>query len=50
MEEEKLVMLCRGGREPKLIEFVCQKNTLQQLIQYAVKVPRNPNNQDQAKK
>ena len=23
MEEEKLVMLCRGGREPKLIEFVC---------------------------
>ena len=49
-EEERLVVLCRGGSQPKLIEFICQKATLQQLIQYAVKYPKNPNNHDQTKK
>lgn len=45
-EEDRLVVLCRGGSHPKLIEFICQRNTLQQLINYAVKYPKNPNNHD----
>ena len=50
LEEEKLVVLCRGGSEPKLIEFVCQRPTLLKLIQYAVQNPKNPNNHDQTHK
>jgi len=46
LEEEKLVVLCRGGSIPKLIEFICQRQTLQKLIQYSVQYPRNPNNHD----
>ena len=46
LEEDKLVVLCRGGSIPKLIEFICQRQTLQKLIQYAVQYPRNPNNED----
>ena len=50
LEEEKLVVLCRGGSIPKLIEFVCQRSTLQKLIQYSVQQPVNPNNHDQTHK
>ena len=50
LEEEKLVVLCRGGSIPKLIEFVCQRSTLQKLISYAVQHPKNPNNHDQTHK
>jgi len=50
LEEEKLVVLCRGGSIPKLIEFICQRQTLQKLIQYSVQNPRNPNNHDQTHK
>ena len=39
LEEERLVVLCRGGSIPKLIEFVCQKSTLEKLIQYSVQYP-----------
>ena len=46
LEEEKLVVLCRGGSIPKLIEFICQRSTLQKLIQYSVQQPLNPNNHD----
>ena len=46
LEEEKLVVLCRGGSIPKLIEFICQRQTLQKLIQYSVQYPRNQNNHD----
>ena len=42
--------LCRGGSIPKLIEFICQRSTLQKLIQYSVQHPRNPNNHDQTYK
>lgn len=49
-EEEKLVVLCRGGSIPKLIEFICQRQTLQKLINYAIETPRNPNNHDQTYK
>ena len=50
LEEEKLVVLCRGGSIPKLIEFVCQRSTLQKLISYAVQYPKNTNNHDQTHK
>ena len=50
LEEEKLVVLCRGGSIPKLIEFVCQRSTLQQLLQHSVQQPVNPNNHDQTHK
>ena len=43
-------MLCRGGSIPKLIEFVCQRSTLQKLISYAVQYPKNTNNHDQTHK
>jgi len=49
-EEEKLVVLCRGGSIPKLIEFVCQRATLEKLIAYSVQIPRNPSNHDQTHK
>ena len=44
------MVLCRGGSIPKLIEFVCQRGTLQKLIQYSVQTPVNPNNHDQTHK
>ena len=44
------MVLCRGGSIPKLIEFVCQRSTLQKLIQYSVQQPVNPNNHDQTHK
>lgn len=44
------MVLCRGGSIPKLIEFVCQRGTLQKLIQYSVRTPVNPNNHDQTHK
>ena len=50
LEEEKLVVLCRGGSIPKLIEFVCQRSTLQKLIGYSVQHPKNQNNHDQTHK
>ena len=46
LEEEKLTVLCRGGSIPKLIEFVCQRETLVKLVQYAVQYPKNANNHD----
>jgi hypothetical protein len=50
LEEDKLVLLCRAGSIPKLIEFICQRSTLTKLIQYSVQQPRNPNNHDQTHK
>lgn len=44
------MVLCRGGSIPKLIEFICQRQTLQKLINYAIETPRNPNNHDQTYK
>lgn len=44
-EEESTVTLCRADNA-KLIEFICQKETLQKLIDYVTKVPENPGNRD----
>lgn len=37
--------LCRADNA-KLIEFICQKETLQKLIRYATKVPENQADRD----
>lgn len=49
VEDEHTVNQCRAAN-PKLIEFMCQKETLQKLIGYATRYPQNPNNQDQSYK
>lgn len=45
LEEESTVCLCRADNA-KLIEFICQKETLQKLIRYATKVPENQADRD----
>lgn len=50
MEEDRMVVVCRGGSMPKLTEFVCERTTLTKLIGYAVQSPKNPNNHDQTHK
>ncbi len=37
--------LCRADNA-KLIEFICQKETLQKLIKYATKVPEAESDKD----
>ena len=49
LEEEGCVNMCRAAT-PKLIEFVCEKETLQKLIAYSCAAPKNPNNHDQTHK
>jgi hypothetical protein len=45
LEEESTVCLCRADNA-KLIEFICQKETLQKLIDYVTKAPEDPANRD----
>lgn len=45
-----MVVVCRGGTMPKLIEFVCERKNLEKLIGYAIQMPKNPNNHDQTHK
>ena len=46
-EEEHCVNQCRAAN-PKLIEFMCQRSTLQKLIHYATQVPEDPDNHELA--
>jgi len=46
--EDSFVVIARGGTVSKLIEYVCKRDTLQNLINYAVLFPRNPDSHDEA--
>ena len=49
LEDEHTTNQCRAANA-KLMEFMCQKEQLVKLIQYATRVPTNPNNHDQSHK
>ena len=49
-EEEGFVSICKSGSTPKLIDFVCQRDALKRLIQYAVQYPQDTENHTQSHK
>lgn len=49
MEEECLINQI-SAQNPKLIEYLCQRDTLKQLIKYSTRFPTDPNNADKAHK
>jgi len=49
LEDEHTTNQCRAANM-KLMEFMCQKETLRKLVGYATQVPTNPNNHDQSHK
>jgi len=49
LDDENCINQCKAANT-KLIEFLCQRTTLQKLIQYATLRPTDPDNHDTAHK